>query len=98
MRVAGNIAAGESERCGRAEDAANGLSRMGYIIALIVLVIVVPLLFVLLSRRSAAGGSGIRHGVRSVTREMPSADGPTPGAPRSLNQPKPGSEERLPPA
>jgi hypothetical protein len=69
---------------------------MGYIIALIILVIVVPLIFLMLSRRSTAGG-GIRSSSHGVTHEEPSSDQPTPGARGALNQPRPGSDDRLPP-
>lgn len=69
---------------------------MGYIIALVILLVVVPLLFVLLSRRSAARG-GIRAGDRGVTHEEPSSDQPTPGAAGAVNQPRPGTEGRIPP-
>lgn len=71
---------------------------MGYIIALIFLVVVVPLLFLLLSRRTSAGGGGIRHERMPLTRDTPSADEPTPGAPGATNQPAPGAERKIPPA
>ena len=80
----------------RRPGAVNGA--MGYIIALVILVVVVPLLFVLLSRRTPAGGGGMRAGRMGVTRETPSADEPTPGAPGAINQPAPGAERRIPPA
>lgn len=69
---------------------------MGYIIALVILLVVVPILFLLLSRRTAGSGRvGSRdHG---VTVDKPSSDQPTPGAPGSINQPAPGAERRLPP-
>lgn len=70
---------------------------MGYIIAIVVLLIVVPLLFLLLSRRTAAGGGGVRSRDRGLTVEQPSSDQPTPGAPGAINQPKAGTEGRLPP-
>jgi hypothetical protein len=69
---------------------------MGYIIALVILVIVVPLLFLMLSRRSTAGG-GIRSRDHGVTHEEPSSDEATPGAPGAINQPRPGTEGRIPP-
>ena len=70
---------------------------MGYIIALVILVVVVPLVFLLLSRRTTVGGGGMRPGQCAVTREVPSSDEPTPGAPGAINQPKLGAENRLPP-
>jgi hypothetical protein len=70
---------------------------MGYIIAIVILLIVVPLLFIMLSRRTATGGAGIRSRDRGVTVEQPSSDQPTPGAAGSVNQPAPGTEGRLPP-
>ena len=69
---------------------------MGYIIALIVLFIVVPLVFLMLSRRTPAGGGGIRHRDRGVTVEEPSSDQPTPGAAGATNQPRAGSERGIP--
>jgi hypothetical protein len=70
---------------------------MGYIIALVLIVVVVPLLFVLLSRRTTrAGGLGAGSHSRGVTVSQPSADTPTPRA-DGLNQPAPGAEKRLPP-
>ena len=68
---------------------------MGYILALVLLFVVVPLLFMLLSRRTARGGMRSRdHG---MTVEQPSAEEATPGAAGSINQPAPGAERRLPP-
>ena len=68
---------------------------MGYILALVLLIVVVPLLFMLLSRRTA--GSGPRSRDHGMTVEQPSAEEATPGAPGSINQPAPGAERRLPP-
>lgn len=68
---------------------------MGYIIALVVLVLVVPLVFMLLTRRSA--GAGRPPADRGMTVEQPSSDEPTPGAPGATNQPAPGAERRIPP-
>lgn len=69
---------------------------MGYIIALVVFVVLVPLVFLMLTRRSAGSGRiGSRdHG---MTVEEPSSDQPSPGAEGSLNQPRPGAEKRIPP-
>ena len=70
---------------------------MGYIIAIVLLAIVVPLLFILLSRRTtSAGGLVDKHRSRGVTVSQPSSDQPTPRA-ENLNQPDPGADRRLPP-
>lgn len=70
---------------------------MGYIVALVLLVAIVPLLFVLLSRRtSGAGTATAKRGGRGITVEQPSSDQATPGA-DTLNQPSPGAERRIPP-
>lgn len=70
---------------------------MGYIIALVVLFLVVPLIFLMLSRRTPAGGGGLRQRDRGVTVAEPSSDQPTPGAAGSINQPGAGTERRIPP-
>ncbi len=70
---------------------------MGYIIALVAIFVIAPLLFLLLSRRTSAGGGGMRHASRGMTVEAPSSDQPTPGAAGAINQPKNGAENRLPP-
>lgn len=71
---------------------------MGYIIALVVLLIVVPLLFILFSRRTgAAGGTAVKwRGDRGVTVEQPSSDQPTPRA-DTVNRASPEAERKLPP-
>ncbi|MGH7944537.1 MAG: hypothetical protein ACREH8_12670 [Opitutaceae bacterium] len=70
---------------------------MGYIIAIILLLIVVPLLFMMLSRRpSGAGTLDRRARSGGVTHLEPSSDQPTP-QPGAVNQPEPGAERRLPP-
>lgn len=67
---------------------------MGYIFALVLLVIVVPLVFLLLTRRPAGGGRAGRAD-RGYTVEEPSSDQPSPGG--TVNQPTPEAERRLPP-
>jgi hypothetical protein len=68
---------------------------MGYIIGIILLVIMVPLLFLMLSRRtSSTGGLAAKDRDRGVTVSRPSAEEPTPRA-DGLNQPAPGKERRL---
>jgi hypothetical protein len=69
---------------------------MGYIIAIILLLIVVPLLFMMLSRRPSGAGTLDRH-PRSggITPSQPSSDQPSPQG--GVNQPRSGSEQRLPP-
>ena len=70
---------------------------MGLIIAIIALVIVVPLVFLLLSRRStSAGGTAVAHRDRGVTVAEPSSDQPSPDA-RNTNRARPAAETRLPP-
>lgn len=70
---------------------------MGYIIGFLLLLIVVPLLFMMLSRKTAgAGGLGAKPRDRGVTVEQPSSDQPTPRA-DATNQAAPGAERRLPP-
>jgi hypothetical protein len=52
---------------------------MGYIIALVLLLIAVPLIFMLSSRRSTSGGGvGTKSRDRGVTVSKPSSDQPTP--------------------
>ena len=67
---------------------------MGYIAALVCLVVLVPLLFVLFSRRPPRGGLELHE--RGVTPSEPAADAPTPGE-AVVNRPRPGVEKRLPP-
>jgi hypothetical protein len=70
---------------------------MDYIIALVLIVIVVPLLFVLLSRRGkGAGGIGEQPHSSGMTVMEPASDQPAPTA-DSTNQVAPGVERRLPP-
>lgn len=70
---------------------------MGYIIALVFLVVLVPIIFMALSRRSTGGG-GIESRSRGVTMEEPSSDQPTPGA-STVNRPAARqADRRTPPA
>ena len=69
---------------------------MGYIIALILLLVIVPLLFMLLSRRPAGAGTDNPRQAGGVTPTRPSSDQPTPGA-SNLNQANPEAERRMPP-
>lgn len=70
---------------------------MGYIIAIVILVIVVPLIFLLLSRRpSSAGTLGPERSDRGVTVAQPSSDQPTPQA-DTVNQTEPDTARQLPP-
>ena len=66
---------------------------MGYLIALGIIVLV-PVLFLLLSRRTAGRG-GITQPSRGMTVSQPSSDQPTPG--RGSNPSAPGTERRVPP-
>lgn len=69
---------------------------MGYIIGFVLLVVVVPLLFVFLSRRQRGAGPLVGRHSGGVTPTRPSSDQPTPGA-GTVNQAAPGAERRLPP-
>lgn len=70
---------------------------MGYIIAIVLLAIVVPLLFILLSRRTtSAGGLADKQRSRGMTVSQPSSDQPTPRA-GNLNQADADADRRLPP-
>ena len=97
MRSSGN--SGEKNpQCSVAYLVAAGLCRMGYIIALAILIFVVPLLFIMLSRRTTArGGIAHRPDERGVTVSGPSSDQPTPRGDETVNQVTPGAERRLPP-
>lgn len=70
---------------------------MGYIIAIILLVIVVPFIFLLLSKRTRGAGTlgGVPHS-GGVTPSEPSSDQPTPQM-DSVNQPAAEAEHRIPP-
>ena len=69
---------------------------MGYIIALIVLVLAIPLIFLLLGRRTRAGG-GIESRDHGLTVSEPSSDEPTPLA-ENTQPSTPEVSRRLPPA
>jgi hypothetical protein len=69
---------------------------MGYIIALVLIAVVVPLIFILLSRRTSGGG-GIDSADRGMTTSEPSAEEPTP-QPGTVVNPLPPGERKLPPA
>jgi hypothetical protein len=63
--------------------------QMGYIIALVLLLIAVPLIFILSSRRTtSAGGLAAKSRDRGVTVSKPSSDQP---------KASPTNEQRLPP-
>jgi hypothetical protein len=67
---------------------------MGYIITFLVVLVLLPLLFVVLSRRSTGRG-GITTRGHGLTVAEPSADQPTPG--KGTNESAPGTERRIPP-
>ena len=67
-----------------------GLTHMGYLTALVLVVLVIPLLFVILSRRSTGAG-GIDSTNRGLTPNQPAADEPTPRA-------GPGVDRHIPPS
>ena len=59
---------------------------MGYIIGVIVLILLIPLLIMLLTRRGRGPG-GIGTSGHGVTHEQPSSDQPTPPGPGSKRIP-----------
>lgn len=63
--------------------------RMGYIIGIIIVLILLPLVFLVISRRTGATG-GIDSSTRGVTPSRPSSDQPTP-------RPGPGVDPKIPP-
>jgi len=70
---------------------------MGYLVVLVLLLVVIPLMFVLLSRRpTGVSGRATNSRERGMTVAKPSADAPTARA-DAINQPAPGGEKRLPP-
>ena len=69
---------------------------MGYLIAIALLVIVVPILFLAASRRPRGGTLDNRKSSGGVTPAEPSSDQPTPEA-KNVNQMAAGAERRLPP-
>jgi hypothetical protein len=68
---------------------------MGYIAVLVVMVIVVPVLFMLFSKRPVAHGETKRkdHG---VTHTQPASDQPTPRS-GAVNQISSGATKKIPP-
>jgi hypothetical protein len=72
--------------------------QMGYVIALVLLILAVPLIFILGARRTrSAGGLAAKSRDRGVTVSQPSSDQPTPRGDATVNHPAPGAERRLPP-
>jgi hypothetical protein len=63
---------------------------MGYIIGLIFLLLIVPLVFMMLTRRTSSTG-GIDAANHGVTPDRPAADEPTPRA-------GPGVDRHIPPS
>ena len=70
--------------------------RMGYIVALILVVLVLPLLFLLLSRRTTGAGRLPSHD-RGMTVSRPSSDQPTPPAGPRTDRPSGGADRGVPP-
>ena len=70
---------------------------MGYGVFLVAILILVPLLIVLLTRRRGPAPGGLRRSGSPLDRNAPSADEPTPGEGAS-RQPEPGAGRRIPPA
>lgn len=62
---------------------------MGYIIGIIVLILLLPLLWMMLTRRTTGHG-GIDSDNHGVTPDRPSSDEPTP-------RPGPGVDRKIPP-
>lgn len=69
---------------------------MGYIIALVLLLIVTPLVVIMLARKAPGGARNIGKSDRGVTTSEPSADQPSAGG-GAVNKPSPEAERRLPP-
>jgi hypothetical protein len=78
----------------RGAFAVNG--RMGYIVALILVVLVVPLICLLLSRRTTGAGRLETHD-RGMTVSRPSSDQPTPPAGPRTDRPSTGADHGVPP-
>jgi hypothetical protein len=70
---------------------------MEYFWMLGVVIVVLPLIVLLASRRGSNAGEKRPQRDHGVTVAEPSSDQPTPGAPNSINQPGPGAERQLPP-
>jgi hypothetical protein len=70
--------------------------RMGYIIVIAVAILVVPVLFMMLTRRSG-GGRGIDSSNHGVTVLKPSSDQPTPPPGPARNKVGPGGDNGVPP-
>jgi hypothetical protein len=71
---------------------------MGYVIVLVLLIVAVPLIVIMGTRRArSAGGVASRSRDRGVTVSQPSSDQPTPRGDATVNHPAPGAERRLPP-
>jgi hypothetical protein len=69
---------------------------MGYIIAIVFILIVTPLLVMMLTRKASGGSRNIGNDDRGVTRSEPSSDEPSSGG-GDVNQIRPGAERRIPP-
>jgi hypothetical protein len=69
---------------------------MGYVIIWIVALLILPILFVLLTRRTGDRGAR-KSGDHGVTVSEPSSDQPTPGKGSGVNQVQPDAERRIPP-
>jgi hypothetical protein len=69
---------------------------MGYAVIWIVALLILPVLFLLLTRRTSSGG-GVRGQDHGITPSEPSSDQPTPGAGSGVNQVTADAERRIPP-
>jgi hypothetical protein len=68
---------------------------MGYIIAIIAILIVIPLLMMLTRRPSSSGLQS--RATRDTARSEPASDQPTPPAGPQTDQPHRGSDRGVPP-
>lgn len=69
---------------------------MGYAFMIIALLVLIPVVFILLSRRGGNTG-GIRSDTKTTMRDEPSSDQPTPRADPTVNQASAEVGRRLPP-
>jgi hypothetical protein len=70
---------------------------MEYFWTIALVIVVLPLIVLLVSRRKSGAEGAKRQRDHGVTVEEPSSDQPTPGAKNAVNQPAPGAERRIPP-
>jgi hypothetical protein len=71
---------------------------MGYIIALILILIIVPLLVKTVGKRAGGAGLDQKREENQTIRSEPAADEPSPSGASAVNQATPSGERRLPPS